>query len=54
MGYLEFATGDDLAFSPLRDLVSDRALVAGSLAYGCAGLGQSAGAPPSTPLEVAL
>jgi hypothetical protein len=51
----EFSTEDDLLFSPLRDLVSDLALVAGSLAYGRARLGPSiAGAPPSMPLELAL
>jgi hypothetical protein len=55
MGRLEFATGDDLAFSPLRDLVGDRALVARSPAYGRARLGPSiAGALLSTPFEVAL
>ena len=43
----EFAAGDDLVWDSARN----RALVAGSLAYGRAGLGPSiADAPPSTPL----
>jgi hypothetical protein len=46
----EFAAGDDPVFLPLPDRVSGCALVAGSLAYGRAGLRPRA----SSPLVVAL